>query len=387
MQGALGGASSVSTHVVMPQRGLRDDVQRSVVDRNAALHVLDSGPEQMRVGVGGAGDLPEPEPVAVGLARRDRVEHARDVGLGLDVEHRHAWSVRKILGVPPIEPAISADSPGPTSGSPRVRPGCARRTRRRPSSVVARRCSRSRVRRRLRLADGDDSRRPTPPAMPAPERTARPAYRCRTRSRLRAARATRSGRGRSPSGPVRRPPSRGPSTRTNTGPPSTPIRCAETPTQASACAAGSLFVRGRPFGIGIDAAAHVQPLDDDRAAETVGSLGRRTRTLSGTAQCRPARTTSGRPRRAGSSPCTTSPFPMPDVFVLHVPGPLEVHGDRVAEEDTVAAGKVREVGGRSGRAHARGLAGPRGSARAADGRHQQGDRPGHGERSRPRQRM
>ena len=192
--------------------------------------------------------------------------------------------------------------------------------------------------RRLRLARGDDSLRPRP-AMPAPERTpARPAYRCRTKSRLRAARATRSVRSIAfrPCPAASRP---GTSTRTSTGPPSTPIRCAETPTHASP--------RRRISSCVVDhsGSASTPPLTFSHSTTTVplkraGHSGAARGHVSGTAQCRPAndqRPSSasglGRRVRRRRSRC--------DVFVLHVPGPLEVHGDRVAEEDTVAAGRSR----------------------------------------------
>ena len=42
------------------------------------------------VGVGGAGDLPQPEAVVVGLAGLEVAEQADDVGLGLHHDHRRA---------------------------------------------------------------------------------------------------------------------------------------------------------------------------------------------------------------------------------------------------------------------------------------------------------
>ena len=93
-----------------------------------------------------------------------------------------------------------------------------------------------------------------------------------------------------------------------------------------------LFVGGRPLRVRIDAAADVQPLDDDRAAETRlvaraphedacpvrRSTVRRERpaaVLGERAGCRVRR----RRSRCG-------------VLVLDVAGALEVHGDRVAED-------------------------------------------------------
>ena len=83
--GAMTEALPVVGQTVSAQRHSRDDVHRAVVDRHAAIDGLRVRADEMRVGVRGAGDLPEAEPIAVGLTRRVRVEDAGDVGLGLDV--------------------------------------------------------------------------------------------------------------------------------------------------------------------------------------------------------------------------------------------------------------------------------------------------------------
>ena len=64
-----------------PRLGELGDRQRAGVD--APDH------ERVHVGVREAGDLPEAEPVVVGLARRVVAER-HEVGLGLEAEHRHA---------------------------------------------------------------------------------------------------------------------------------------------------------------------------------------------------------------------------------------------------------------------------------------------------------
>ena len=78
--------------------------------------------------------------------------------------------------------------------------------------------------------------------------------------------------GRSPSGPCRPDRSPGTFTLTATGPPSTPMLCAETPTQMSPLRTIS-SCRVAHSGSAVDAAADVQPLDDDVAAEGRGLCG------------------------------------------------------------------------------------------------------------------
>ena len=96
--GVAPGATSIGARWPAPGRS----VSQVVSARSAALATMCMGPlligtpqsmysalgaDEVGVGVRGAGDLPEPEAVGVGLARRVGVEDARHVGLGLDVEH------------------------------------------------------------------------------------------------------------------------------------------------------------------------------------------------------------------------------------------------------------------------------------------------------------
>ena len=245
--------------------------ERAVVDRRRRSRCLGASRRPGGVGVGGAGDLPQPEAVAVGLAGARRVEDAGDVALGLEVEDGRVEVGRgRSWASPPIAPAMSADSPGPTSGrldaAAAVHEEAVEGLRQRLHAVVV---GHERER-RLRLAGRDEhvlrlQRRRCPRRCAAP---GRPACRCRTSSRRRDARASRSAPGRSPSGPCPRASAPASAARA----PVRPRRrcsCAETPTHAwpwrmiSSCEA-------RVLGVGVDAAADVQPLDDDGAAEVGG---------------------------------------------------------------------------------------------------------------------
>ena len=70
------------------QRGPDDVGLLAAVDRpRAAEHLLEVA-DDVAVRVGGAGHLPEPDPGGVGLPGAEVVEHADQVGLGLDHDHR-----------------------------------------------------------------------------------------------------------------------------------------------------------------------------------------------------------------------------------------------------------------------------------------------------------
>ena len=64
----------------------------------------------------------------------------------------------------------------------------------------------------------------------------------------------------------------GTSTRTATGPPSTPMACADTPTHVWPCRRISSR-NVDELRVGVDAATHVQPLDEDGAAGVSGVRG------------------------------------------------------------------------------------------------------------------
>ena len=88
MRGATTGALPVSIHVESARSAaLATTCVGPLLMGTPQSMDCDARADEVRVGVRGAGDLPEPEVIGVGLARRVRVEDARDVGLGLDVEH------------------------------------------------------------------------------------------------------------------------------------------------------------------------------------------------------------------------------------------------------------------------------------------------------------
>ena len=215
------------------ERRLGHQVQRPVVDRDPAVGAVGDGAEQVCVRVGGAGDLPQAERVAVGLAGGDRVEHAgrRRPRPGASMTGT-SRSSRSSAGSAPIAPARSAYSPGPTSGSGDRRPAVHEEPveglRERLDTVVVggRARSRTATRRRPAPRSACGPRGPRRRAAPG-----RPACRCRTSSRHRGGRASRSARGRCRRGPCRRRLPRR-ERLTSTGPPSTPMSCADTPTQA-----------------------------------------------------------------------------------------------------------------------------------------------------------
>ena len=264
----------------------------------------------MRVGVRGAGDLPEPEAIAVGLAGDVRVEDARHVGLGLDVEHGRVLVGAEGRGT-------GADRAGDVRGlarpderqsaaAPAVHEEAVEGARERLHAVVVG----DERERGLRLAGGDDALRPQPAHAGAGAHRAGDLREDVERdSRPRDARATRSVRDRSPSGPCPAASAPGTSTFTSTGPPSTPIRCADTPTHASPRRRISSCV------VAHSGSASTPPLTFSHSTTTVplnapGHSGAARGRVFGTARCRRARTSSGRPRRARRSPCTTSPCPM-----------------------------------------------------------------------------
>ena len=85
-RGALGGGVPVRTHSSsVCNAGLGDELHRAVVHRQPAVDRRRDAAEQARVGVRGAGHLPEAEMRVVGLARLQRLEQT-GVALGLDVE-------------------------------------------------------------------------------------------------------------------------------------------------------------------------------------------------------------------------------------------------------------------------------------------------------------
>ena len=114
--------------------------------------------------------------------------------------------------------------------------------------------------------------------------------------------------------------------------------------------ADDLLVDARPLGVGVGPAAHVEPLEHDRAAE-VGRVGRHphedTRAVGRLAIWgeRPppvGRALAGRVRRRRARG---------EVLVLAVPGRVEVGGERLAHEHAGAAGEhFRHVGRRAVRA-------------------------------------
>ncbi len=73
----------------MAERGLGHDVQRTVVDRRAAVDGVGGGlAHEAPVGMGGAGDLPQPEGLGVRLTGARGPQHADHVVLGLQDEDR-----------------------------------------------------------------------------------------------------------------------------------------------------------------------------------------------------------------------------------------------------------------------------------------------------------
>ena len=89
-RGAEGAAGPPRAHAVeVPQRRADDVRLLAAVDRPRAAEELLELADQELVGVGGAGDLPEPEVRRVRLPRGQVAQPPGQVGLGLHQDHRH----------------------------------------------------------------------------------------------------------------------------------------------------------------------------------------------------------------------------------------------------------------------------------------------------------
>ena len=257
----------------MAQRGPQHEPLGPVVDGHAAVDHRREGPEGAGVGVGGAGDLPQADEVGVVLAGLGVAQHGQQVGLGLHDHHRDVE-----VGADPLGGA----GDGPSAGDARAR--LAEREPRATAAVHEEAVVDPGVgvdavdvggegEGRLRLADGQDLLDPQPA-----ERSRRPDPQGGADLAVDVV-------GEGVAGVLERAVALG----VVALEPRSGVTCAFTGVDGDRAAlhpdalgrhpdprhAGAHQLGGeeRPVGVGVEPAAHVEPLDHDRAREG-GGFGR-----------------------------------------------------------------------------------------------------------------
>ena len=313
------------------QSRLGDEVHGPVVDGYAAVDVHGVGAQQMGVGVGRARHLPQAKAVVVGLSRRIRIEQAGHVGLRLHVDHGG-----DLIGAEDLR------RPRKGVGDARVLAGAGERQPRRPAAVheegvefVGQGLHAVVVGHqgegRLGLPGGDE-----PPRLQCAQAATgadgaghlrEDVEREAVAGELQRAIAGRVDLPKSLAGHLRARPGHGHENRPTHD---ADLLCRHT--HPGIALADDLLGEARPLRIGVDAATHVEPLDDDGPAEARrvrGVAHQHAGPVGGTATGgeRPATVAGhgalGAVRRRGSRR---------HVFVLDVAGTLEVDGDRLTDE-------------------------------------------------------